>query len=347
MIPKLIKYKWYVVLSLIYTTLNYIFVDPDRGKAGVWVVALFFGMVAGIGLGATKDYLVRKIRYQTLGVWRVFVLIFFIIGFILADNWQQRFSIYIVLMSIGGFINLGKKDGSVRLPQWARKDLDKLTGKTFFEETLPHIVEQCRRFQNKTDWGAALTYQTSTLSQLKEAKSDLKRLYDEQYFGPLRYEAGMEEIRLAEEALDNLLTVIKEQSIGDNLLTFVEQQTSLQKDLNRLAPEIEPICARILSDHAAILEVIEGANIPSKQELLTIQASRMKQFDDIVKGYLKIKANQKNYYNPQERLTKAQLALEQFDLELDETLRQLNESDMMDFEVSLRMLKGETNDNKD
>ena len=38
------------------------------------------------------------------------------------------------------------------------------------------------------------------------------------------------------------------------------------------------------------------------------------------------------------------MAIEQFDLDLDETLRQLNEADLRDFDISLRILtKKETN----
>ena len=46
----------------------------------------------------------------------------------------------------------------------------------------------------------------------------------------------------------------------------------------------------------------------------------------------------KNYYNAEERLAKAKAAMEKFDLALDETLRKLNESDLKDFDISLRMM---------
>ena len=70
----------------------------------------------------------------------------------------------------------------------------------------------------------------------------------------------------------------------------------------------------------------------------------MKRFDDILTGYLKIKENPNNYYNAEERLAQAESALEKFDLDLDETLRQLNESDLKDFDVSLRMMNTEHKD---
>lgn len=65
----------------------------------------------------------------------------------------------------------------------------------------------------------------------------------------------------------------------------------------------------------------------------------MNRFEDVLTGYLKIKQSPKDYYKADERLETARLALVQFDEDLDETLRQLNESDMKDFDISLRLMK--------
>ena len=62
-------------------------------------------------------------------------------------------------------------------------------------------------------------------------------------------------------------------------------------------------------------------------------------FKTILEGYLKIKANPKNYNRAEERLQQAKAAIEQFDLELDQVLRELNETDMRDFDISLRILE--------
>ena len=70
----------------------------------------------------------------------------------------------------------------------------------------------------------------------------------------------------------------------------------------------------------------------------------MKRFRDILEGYLKIKQAPKDYYKADERLEQAQKALEQFDLDLDETLRRLNESQLQDFEISLRMMHARQTD---
>jgi 5-bromo-4-chloroindolyl phosphate hydrolysis protein len=75
-----------------------------------------------------------------------------------------------------------------------------------------------------------------------------------------------------------------------------------------------------------------------------LHEAEMSRFQDILDGYLQIKENPKNYYNAEERLEQAKLALEQFDKNLDETLRQLNESELSDFDISLRMMNNAEED---
>lgn len=118
--------------------------------------------------------------------------------------------------------------------------------------------------------------------------------------------------------------------------------SSEEKDIIKRAPELTEVYTNIQRDHASILEKIEQAD--NKAELLALHESNMKRFDDILTGYLKIKENPNNYYNAEERLAQAEAALEKFDLDLDETLRQLNESDLKDFDVSLRMMNTEHKD---
>ncbi|WP_317335390.1 hypothetical protein [Streptococcus orisratti] len=118
--------------------------------------------------------------------------------------------------------------------------------------------------------------------------------------------------------------------------------SSEEKDILKRAPELTEVYTNIQRDHASILEKIEQAD--NKAELLALHESNMKRFDDILTGYLKIKENPNNYYNAEERLAQAEAALEKFDLDLDETLRQLNESDLKDFDVSLRMMNTEHKD---
>lgn len=112
--------------------------------------------------------------------------------------------------------------------------------------------------------------------------------------------------------------------------------SSKEEIIQRMAPEIIQTYRNIQTDHMHILQKIKEAE--NRSELEAIHETSMKRFRDILDGYLKIKEAPKNYYNADDRLAQAQQALKQFDLDLDETLRKLNESQLQDFEISLRMM---------
>ncbi|MGT2933475.1 hypothetical protein [Streptococcus catagoni] len=103
------------------------------------------------------------------------------------------------------------------------------------------------------------------------------------------------------------------------------------------APELTEVYKSIQRDHKSILEKIDKAD--NKAELTALHESSMQHFYQILEGYLKMKASPKDYYNAEKRLSQALEALKQFDLDLDETLRKLNESDLKDFDVSLRLMQ--------
>ena len=111
--------------------------------------------------------------------------------------------------------------------------------------------------------------------------------------------------------------------------------------LEELAPELVATVRNIQIDHEAILQKISHSESNNKEELTAIHQSQMEHYEDILEGYLKIKASPKDFYNAEERLAKAKAAIEQFDLDLDEALRQLNEADLRDFDISLRILDKE------
>lgn len=111
--------------------------------------------------------------------------------------------------------------------------------------------------------------------------------------------------------------------------------------LEELAPELVATVRNIQIDHEAILQKISQSESNNKEELTAIHQSQVEHYEDILEGYLKIKASPKDFYNAEERLAKAKAAIEQFDLDLDEALRQLNEADLRDFDISLRILDKE------
>ncbi|MBM7642736.1 hypothetical protein [Streptococcus loxodontisalivarius] len=126
-------------------------------------------------------------------------------------------------------------------------------------------------------------------------------------------------------------------------LSTSESNLDIVQRLIAYAPELLISFQNIQRDHLIILTKIEQA--PNRAELLALHDINMERFQDILEGYLKIKANPKNYYDSEQRLAQAKNVIEQFDLDLDETLRRLNENDLSDFEISLRMMMN--NDDKD
>ncbi|ONH63703.1 hypothetical protein A9Y58_00269 [Streptococcus parauberis] len=115
------------------------------------------------------------------------------------------------------------------------------------------------------------------------------------------------------------------------------EHTDLHLQIVQEAPEINDLYKNIQKDHHNILEKIKKAD--NVAELEALHESGMQKFYDILDGYLKIKASPKDYYNAEQRLENALVAIKAFDLDLDETLRQLNESDLSDFDISLRMMQ--------
>lgn len=110
-----------------------------------------------------------------------------------------------------------------------------------------------------------------------------------------------------------------------------------EKVIRDKAPEIQEIYQNVQQDNKNILEKIATAD--NKAELEALQESSMQHFNDILNGYIKIKTSPKYYYNADERLALAYQALQEFDLNLDETLRKLNESELKDFDISLRIMQ--------
>ena len=134
--------------------------------------------------------------------------------------------------------------------------------------------------------------------------------------------------------------------------TKVEKETSEQVSpsggrvmdekamISEIAPEILETYCNIQRDNLVILEKLENTS-DKKEELTAIHEANMQRFNDILQGYVKIKKSPKDYFNAEERLTQAKLAMESFDKDLDDTIKKFNEADMKDFEVSLRMMKRE------
>ncbi|MEW4353326.1 hypothetical protein AB1I63_00255 [Streptococcus pneumoniae] len=120
------------------------------------------------------------------------------------------------------------------------------------------------------------------------------------------------------------------------------EETHKTPSFKDLPEDVQQIIRNIKIDHKAITEKIEQSESGNKEELMAVHHMQMERFEDILEGYQKMLEAPKNYYHAKERLEAAVSAMKQFDLDLDETLKQLNEADMRDFDISLRIIKHKT-----
>ena len=192
-----------------------------------------------------------------------------------------------------------------------------------------------KELESYQEYGKKEDYQDLALQilpQLTYIKNVAKELRDE--IPASVYQRIQTKITTVTEEIDKQLQKIEREK---------RQQEAQPKktSLEELAPELVATVRNIQIDHEAILQKISQSESNNKEELTAIHQSQMEHYEDILEGYLKIKASPKDFYNAEERLAKAKAAIEQFDLDLDEALRQLNEADLRDFDISLRILDKE------
>ncbi|MBJ8326443.1 hypothetical protein [Streptococcus pacificus] len=188
-------------------------------------------------------------------------------------------------------------------------------------------LKKLEKYQEKEKWDDYLDSVKQILPQLTHIKDEADRLKKE--IEPLVYKRIIKKVHTTRLDIQEQLEKL---GLSPDL-----PETDEEKNILHLAPELSECYHNIQKDNLTILEKIKQAD--NHEELIAIHQSNMKRFEDILSGYLKIKANPKDYYNADERLAQAKEAIEKFDLDLDETLRQLNESELKDFEISLRMMQ--------
>ncbi|NQI69957.1 hypothetical protein HO594_02060 [Streptococcus suis] len=167
------------------------------------------------------------------------------------------------------------------------------------------------------------------LTMIKEETSELKYQLDTDISSAIIQQTIQEEEKILKQL--KLLDLIAPSS-------FISEET---KKILSIAPELATTYQNVQNDHIEILEQLK--NLENAEELRVIHEINMKHYNDILDGYLKIKENPKNFYSAEERLAQSKLALEKFDADLDETLRKLNERQLNEFEISLRMMGKDTN----
>ncbi|HFR3425106.1 TPA: hypothetical protein ACHU7U_000307 [Streptococcus suis] len=167
------------------------------------------------------------------------------------------------------------------------------------------------------------------LTMIREETSELKYQLDTDISSAIIQQTIQEEEKILRQL--KLLNLIAPSS-------FISEET---KKILSIAPEIATTYQNVQNDHIEILEQLK--NLENAEELRVIHEINMKHYNDILDGYLKIKENPKNFYSAEERLAQSKLALEKFDADLDETLRKLNERQLNEFEISLRMMGKDAN----
>lgn len=144
---------------------------------------------------------------------------------------------------------------------------------------------------------------------------------------------------LIDEQLYDELVAQVHASQADVALTLERLDDEVDEaDLDRFAPEIFDTVHSIQLSHASIVKKITKSDSREKEELLALHETQMRQFQDILLGYLKIKRSPKDYYDADERLAQAKTALESFEKQLLINIRQLNENDLYEFKISLRIM---------
>lgn len=113
------------------------------------------------------------------------------------------------------------------------------------------------------------------------------------------------------------------------------------RHIQQQAPEILEVYSKIEKNRQQIVLKLEESTLSNKAELLAIHQGNMRNYEEVLQGYLKIKEDPTQYYKSEQRLQQARLSLDRVDHSLSDTLRQINENDMMNFEISLRLLQKE------
>ena len=107
-------------------------------------------------------------------------------------------------------------------------------------------------------------------------------------------------------------------------------------EIEDLAPEILDVCSRLRKSQTALLEKITTQS--GQTELQVVSDRDFARVADILQTYLKIRCQPEHYQKAEQRLADAHMKLEALDKEILERVRQVNESVLKDFEVSMRLV---------
>lgn len=233
---------------------------------------------------------------------------------------------YIVLLvGVGVGFWIYKKKQQQRVLQAEREHFEKL-----LEQATNHY-KKFILFQEEDDEESMEKIGEMLLGQLDSIASSLARI--EELLGFESYQSAYRLVKSKEQIAGVLESLRQEagQETGEAFARMVQQT----------APEIYELYLAIHEKNTKIDSLIQQMDNNQVEELTAEHGVVVDQFSDILSGYLKIKQNPEHYHEAEERLIKARRALELLEEQLTFSLRQLNEENLAEFEISLRMIQQE------
>lgn len=135
----------------------------------------------------------------------------------------------------------------------------------------------------------------------------------------------------------------EENQLSQTLLEEERPRPAVREpELADLPADIAETVTGIFQDSQTIVDQIKASTSGNQAELLQLHQTNMDRFTSILNGYLAIHRQPNHYFQAQDRLHTAKTSMEGFAHSLKEQLRQLNENDMREFEVNLRLLNATT-----
>lgn len=194
---------------------------------------------------------------------------------------------------------------------------------------LNQALETLAQHRPRLDWASYREKAVDLLQALDQLKTDLTK--QRRRLSTTTYKRLMARIETEENQLKETLTA--EQAPA---------QPAKEPDLADLPLDIRETVLAIYADNQTIIEQVKASTSGNQAELLQLHQTNMDRFQSILTGYLAIQKSPSHYFDAQNRLDTAKTSMEAFAHSLKEQLRQLNENDMREFEVNLRLLNATT-----
>lgn len=208
------------------------------------------------------------------------------------------------------------------------------TEREHFEKLLEQATNRYKKFllfQEEDDEEGMEQIGEILLEQLDSIALSLERI--EELLGFECYQSAYRLVKMKEQIAGVLENFRRE--------TGQETGDAFAKMVQKVAPEIYELYLAIHEKNVKIDSLIQQMDNNQIEELTAEHGVVVDQFSDILSGYLKIKQNPEHYHEAEERLIKARRALELLEEQLTFSLRQLNEENLAEFEISLRMIQQE------